>query len=92
MPVSVLVPTPLRKYTHDQETVTAAAGTVATVIEDLERQFPGIKQRLIDAATGGLPKYVNFYLNEEDVRFLEGKDTPVKDGDAISIVPAIAGG
>ena len=91
MAVSVLVPTPLRKFTDEQETVTAQAGTVATLVADLERQFPGIAARLTDEQ-GELRRFVNVYVNEEDIRFLAGKDTPVKDGDAVSIVPAIAGG
>jgi molybdopterin converting factor small subunit len=91
MAVSVLVPTPLRKFTNEQETVTAQAGTVATLIADLERQYPGIAARLTDDQ-GELRRFVNVYVNEEDIRFLTGKDTPVSDGDAVSIVPAIAGG
>ena len=70
---------------------TVAAGTVATLVEDLERQYPGIKKSLCDDS-GELRRFVNIYVNEEDIRFLEGKDTPVNDGDAVSIVPAIAGG
>ena len=91
MAVSVLVPTPLRKFTNEQETVTAQAGTVATLVADLERQFPGIAARLTDEQ-GELRRFINLYVNEEDIRFLAGKDTPVNDGDAVSIVPAIAGG
>ena len=91
MAVSVLVPTPLRKFTNEQETITAQAGTVATLIADLERQYPGIAARLTDDQ-GELRRFVNIYVNEEDIRFLAGKDTPVNDGDAVSIVPAIAGG
>jgi sulfur-carrier protein len=91
MPVNVLIPTPLRKLTNDQETVTAAAGTLATLISDLDGQFPGLGGRLTDDA-GNLRKFVNVYVNEEDVRFLNGKETEVKDGDTVSIVPAIAGG
>lgn len=91
MPVSVLIPTPLRKYTGEQETVTVAAGTIATLITDLERQYPGIGARLTDDQ-GELRRFINIYLNEEDIRFLQGKETEIKDGDAVSIVPAIAGG
>jgi molybdopterin converting factor small subunit len=91
MSVNVLIPTPLRKYTHNEETVTAAPGTVTALIADLERQFPGIAARLTDEQ-GELRRFVNIYVNEEDIRFLTGKDTVVKDGDAVSIVPAIAGG
>lgn len=91
MPISVLIPTPLRKFTNNQETVTASPGTVATLITDLEQQFPGISKSLCDD-TGELRRFVNLYVNEEDIRFLAGKDTPINDGDAVSIVPAIAGG
>jgi molybdopterin synthase sulfur carrier subunit len=91
MPVKVLIPTPLRKMTHDQETVSASPGTIATLIADLERQFPGLGARLTDES-GNLRRFVNIYVNEEDIRFQAGKDTPVKEGDTVSIVPAIAGG
>ena len=91
MAVSVLIPTPLRKFTQEEETVTASAGTIATLMEDLERQFPGIKARLTDDK-GELRRFINIYVNEEDIRFLSGKETAVKDGDSVSIVPAIAGG
>ncbi len=91
MSVNVLIPTPLRKFTNNEETVTASPGTVSTLIVDLDRQFPGIAARLTDEQ-GELRRFVNIYVNEEDIRFLSGKETPVKDGDAVSIVPAIAGG
>jgi len=91
MAVSVLIPTPLRKYTNEVETVTVPTGTIATLIADLERQYPGIGARLTDEQ-GELRRFVNIYVNEEDIRFLEGKDTEIKEGDAVSIVPAIAGG
>ena len=91
MAVNVLIPTPLRKFTNNQETVTVAAGTVATLVEELEQQFPGIKKSLTDDS-GELRRFVNIYVNEEDIRFLEGKETPINAGDAVSIVPAIAGG
>lgn len=91
MSVKVLIPTPLRKMTNDQETVMASAGTIATLIADLERQFPGLGARLTDES-GNLRRFVNIYVNEEDIRFQAGKDTPIKEGDTVSIVPAIAGG
>jgi sulfur-carrier protein len=91
MPVNVLIPTPLRKLTNEQETVAGTAGTLAMLIDDLERQFPGLGARLTDES-GNLRKFVNVYVNEEDVRFLSGKETEIKDGDTVSIVPAIAGG
>ncbi len=91
MAVNVLIPTPLRKFTNEQETVTTGPGTVVTLIADLDRQFPGIAARLTDEQ-GELRRFVNIYVNEEDIRFLDGKDTDIKDGDSVSIVPAIAGG
>lgn len=91
MSVSVLIPTPLRKYTGERESVSAAEGTIESLILDLERQYPGIAARLTDES-GELRRFVNIYVNEEDIRFLSGKSTPVKEGDAVSIVPAIAGG
>ena len=91
MAVTVLIPTPLRKLTGDQETVLTSPGTIDSVVKELEAQFPGFASRLTDE-TGNLRKFVNVYLNEEDVRFLSGRETEVKDGDTISIVPAIAGG
>ena len=91
MTVSVLIPTPLRKFTQEQETVTVPSGTVTTLISELDRQFPGIAARLTDDQ-GELRRFINIYVNEEDIRFLTGKDTTVKDGDNVSIVPAIAGG
>ncbi len=91
MPVSVLIPTPLRKLTDDRETVAAGPGTIASLIDDLERQYPGLGSRIMDES-GNLRRFVNLYLNEEDIRFLQGKDTPVTEGDSVSIVPAIAGG
>lgn len=91
MSVSVLIPTPLRKFTNNEETVTVSPGTVTALVADLETQFPGIAARLTDD-NGELRRFVNIYVNEEDIRFLAGKNTEVKDGDAVSIVPAIAGG
>ncbi len=91
MPVNVLIPTPLRKLTNELETVSAASGSIDSLIADLNSQFPGLGGRLTDEA-GNLRRFVNIYVNEEDIRFLAGKDTPVSDGDTVSIVPAIAGG
>jgi molybdopterin synthase sulfur carrier subunit len=91
MPVSVLIPTPLRKLTGDQDTVQVEAATITGLMEGLEKQFPGMSGRLRDD-NGELRRFVNLYLNDEDIRFLQGKDTPLKDGDSVSIVPAIAGG
>lgn len=91
MPVNVMIPTPLRKLTNEQDTIQGPAGTVAALITSLDTQFPGLGGRLKDEA-GNLRRFVNIYVNEEDVRFLSGMETEIKDGDTISIVPAIAGG
>jgi molybdopterin synthase sulfur carrier subunit len=91
MPVQVRIPTPLRSITKGNAEVRAEGGTVAQVVEDLERQFPGLRERLVDEQ-GELRRFVNIYVNEEDIRFVEGKKTVLKDGDTLSIVPAIAGG
>jgi molybdopterin synthase sulfur carrier subunit len=87
----VRIPTPLRKLTKEQETVSASGGNVGQLLDDLEQQFPGIKERLCDEK-GQLRRFVNVYLNDEDIRFLQGQQTAIKDGDEVSIVPAIAGG
>jgi molybdopterin synthase sulfur carrier subunit len=91
MSVKVLIPTPLQKLTNDQATVDCDGGNVAEILESLEQSCPGIKARLCDDA-GQLRRFVNFYVNSEDIRFLEGINTALKDGDEVSIVPAIAGG
>ncbi len=91
MPVKIRIPTPLQKLTANLAEVSAKGSTVKEVLADLERQFPGVKERLYDEK-GGLRRFINFYVNNEDVRFMKGETTPVKDGDEVSIVPAIAGG
>jgi molybdopterin synthase sulfur carrier subunit len=91
MAVTVRVPTPLRRLTDGQGEVEVEAKTVREAIEKLEQQYPGFKERLLDE-NGELRRFVNLYLNDEDVRFLKGADTELKDGDVLSIVPAIAGG
>jgi len=91
MPISVRIPTPLRKFTGGAESVTASGGTVAAVVQDIEGRHPGLKERICDDA-GKVRRFVNLYVNGEDIRFLSSLDTPVKEGDEISIVPAIAGG
>jgi molybdopterin synthase sulfur carrier subunit len=90
MPI-VRIPTPLRKLTNGKEEVSAAGANVGALIADLERQFPGLKERICDDA-GQVRRFVNIFQNDEDIRFLQNLDTPVKDADEISIVPAIAGG
>ncbi len=91
MAVIVRVPTPLRRLTNGQGEVEVDAGSVREAIEKLEDQYPGFKERILDEK-GELRRFVNLYLNDEDVRFLKGADTELKDGDVLSIVPAIAGG
>jgi MoaD family protein len=90
METIVRIPTPLRTLTGGADEVTATGGTVGDVIEDLERRHPGIRERLLDEK--GVRRFVNIYVGEEDVRFLDGLKTSLKPGDQISIVPAIAGG
>ena len=91
MSSKVRIPTPLRKLTNETELVEVKAGTVGTVIAELQAKYPGIQERLVDDA-GQVRRFVNIYVNEEDIRFLQNSSTPVKDGDEISIIPAIAGG
>jgi molybdopterin synthase sulfur carrier subunit len=88
---TVRIPTPLRKFTQGKEEVAAAGGNIGALIGDLERQFPGLKERICDDS-GAVRRFVNIFQNDEDIRFLQNLDTPVKDSDEISIVPAIAGG
>ena len=89
--IKVRIPTPLRPLTKGQGEVETKAGSVLDMIEALNTAHPGIKDRLCDD-TGELRRFVNIYVNEEDIRFLKGKETSLKDGDEVSIVPAIAGG
>lgn len=91
MAVKVLIPTPLQKLTRDQATVECQASDVTELLESLEQSCPGIKARLCNEQ-GELRRFVNFYVNNEDIRFLSGASTPLQDGDEVSIIPAIAGG
>jgi len=91
MSVSVRIPTPLRKLTREADVVSGDGGTLTSCIESLEQQYPGLKERLCDEA-GELRRFVNVYVNGEDVRFLAGMATALKAGDEVSIVPAVAGG
>ena len=91
MAITVRIPTPLRSLTGGADEVAIDGGTVGEVIENLEKKHPGVKERLCDEK-GNVRRFVNIYANEEDIRFLQNLETPVKDGDEISIVPAIAGG
>jgi molybdopterin synthase sulfur carrier subunit len=91
MSVKVRIPQPLQKITRGKDSVEAEADNVRNLIEDLEKSFPGIKERLCDE-TGKIRRFINIYVNEEDVRFLQGDSTVLKAGDEVSIIPAIAGG
>lgn len=91
MSIQVRIPTPLRRFTAGAEEVGASGATVGKIVDDLERQFPGLKERLCDEE-GRVRRFVNIYVNGDDIRFLQNLETGVKDGDELSIVPAIAGG
>jgi molybdopterin synthase sulfur carrier subunit len=91
MSIPVRIPTPLRKLTQNQEIVEADGATIREVIESLERTYPGLKERICDDQNQ-IRRFVNVFLNDEDVRFLNETETKVKSGDEVSIVPAIAGG
>ena len=90
--VTVRIPGPLRKITGEREVVTAdGGGNLQEIINRLDQEYPGLKERICDES-GEIRRFVNLYVNGEDVRFLSGLDTPVKAGDEVSIVPAVAGG
>ena len=91
MSVRVRVPTPLRKFTQGADEVNAQGSNVKALVEDLERNYPGIKERICDES-GAVRRFVNIFLKDEDIRFLQNLETTLKEGDNISIVPAIAGG
>jgi molybdopterin synthase sulfur carrier subunit len=91
MPKKVRIPTPLRKLTNNEELVEVNGATIAEAITELQTRYPGIGERLLDEK-GEVRRFVNVYVNEEDIRFLKNQQTPLKDGDEISIIPAIAGG
>ena len=91
MGVTVRIPAPLRRVTNDLDRVEVEADNLADMVDAMEEQFPGIKERLVDE-TGGLRHFVNIYVNGEDVQFLQGLDTEIKASDEVSIVPAVAGG
>ena len=91
MPVTVRIPTPLRALAKGNANVQAKGDTIEDLVGDLERQFPGLRERLMDEG-GELRRFINIYVNQEDIRFLDNKATKLKDGDEVAIVPAIAGG
>ncbi len=90
MAIEVRIPTILRTYTGGAKQVEGTGATLGELIVDLEQRHGGLRARLVDDA--GLRRFVNVYLNDEDVRFLSGLDTPVKDGDTVTVLPAVAGG
>jgi len=91
MTVKVLIPTPLQKFTQGSASVECDAQNIDALVDDLESNFSGIKARLCDDS-GKLRRFLNFYVNEEDIRFLDNQETELSDGDEVSIVPAVAGG
>jgi molybdopterin synthase sulfur carrier subunit len=91
MTCKVRIPTPLRKLTNNEEVIEVTASTVGDAITELQSRFPGVQDRLLDE-NGVVRRFVNVYVNEEDIRFLQNQQTPLKSGDEISIIPAIAGG
>ena len=90
MAIEVRIPTILRTYTDGAKSVSAAGATLSDLIGDLESRHPGLRARIVDDS--GLRRFVNVYLNDEDVRFLGGLDTPIADGDTVTVLPAVAGG
>ena len=91
MSVSIRIPTPLRKLTQDQELVDGQGDTIREILDNLEKNYPGLKERVCDEQ-GSVRRFVNIFVNDEDIRFLQDTATVVKSGDEVSIVPAIAGG
>jgi molybdopterin converting factor small subunit len=90
MTIDVRIPTILRPYTKDQKSVQATGSSLGALIADLDLNYAGIGERLLE--DGALRRFINIYINDEDVRFLGGLDSPVKDGDSVTILPAVAGG
>ncbi len=90
MAIRVHIPTPMRQHTEGKTEVEVSGATVQAALEDLGARYPGISQRLFD--NGQVRRFINLYLNNEDVRYLDNLATPVKDGDELSIIPAVAGG
>ncbi len=90
MAVKVRIPTPLQKLTGNKEEVEGTPGTIISLIDNLDKKYPGIGERISEG--GKVRRFVNIYVNDEDIRFLKNEQTEVKDGDEVSIVPAIAGG
>lgn len=91
MPVKITIPTPLRPYTENRDTIEVEGQTIRELLEDMTERYPQLKRHLF-SEDGKLRSFVNIYVNDEDIRYLDGENTKVKEGDVISIVPAIAGG
>ncbi len=90
MTIDVRIPTILRPYTKDQKSVQATGSSLGALIADLDLNYAGLGERLLE--DGALRRFINIYINDEDVRFLGGLDSPIKDGDSVTILPAVAGG
>jgi len=90
MSVKVRIPTPLQRLTEGKEEVEGEPGTIIAIVNNLDKKFPGIGERISEG--GKIRRFINIYLNDEDIRFLKNEETEVKDGDEVSIIPAIAGG
>ena len=90
MAIRIHIPTPMRQHTEGQSVVEAQGATVHALLEDLGRRYPAVTQRLFE--NGQVRRFVNVYLNDEDIRYLDNLTTPVKEGDEVSIIPAVAGG
>jgi molybdopterin synthase sulfur carrier subunit len=91
MPTSVRIPVQLRTLTNGQEVITGTGRSVLEIIQDIDRQYPGLKDRICES-DGRVRRFVNIFINEEDIRFLENLNTPITENDELSIIPAIAGG
>lgn len=91
MPVTVRIPTPLRKFTEEKDSVSVSGKTVKEVIENLVKKYPELKPHILDQ-NGEVRRFVNLFLNDRDIRFLGGVNAEVKDGDQLALIPAIAGG
>ena len=89
--VKVRIPAPLQKITQNRQEVEAEAGNIKELIVDLEKQYPGLKDRILDE-NGKIRRFINFYVNDEDIRFLNQDETTLAEGSEVSIIPAIAGG
>jgi molybdopterin synthase sulfur carrier subunit len=91
MSITVRIPTPLRRVTSGVSEVSVEASTVKQMIEDLERQYPGMRERICES-DGQVRRFVNVFVGDEDIRFLQGLETPIPEGTQVSIIPAVAGG